>query len=54
MDSERRTAAIRRTVHGPVVPWFLEFAGIRGSGTYEQFRTGRCVYLSWVLRKPVP
>ena len=51
LDNERRTTLIKKTVHKPLVQPFLEFAGAKGSKSYEKFRTGETVYLSFVLQK---
>jgi len=54
-DSDRKQALIRqkaprllRLFHGS----FQQFAGLKGSRTYEDFRSGRAEYLRFVLRKP--
>ena len=51
LDNERKTTLIKKTIHKPLVPSFLEFAGTKGSKIYEKFRSGETVYLSFVLQK---
>lgn len=51
LDSERKTALIRKTVRWPLVKPFLEFAGTEGSKIYEEFKSGETIYLSFVLEK---
>jgi SAM-dependent methyltransferase len=50
-DNERKLAFINRIVPGPFQAAFKDFAGMRGSSVYEGFRTGRLVYLTFVLKK---
>ena len=50
-DNERKAALIDRIVPKPLRPSFNDFAGMRGTTVYEGFRTGRFVYMSFVLRK---
>ncbi len=52
-DSERKQALIRQKAPRWLFRgMFQQFAGIRGSRTYVDFRSGRAEYLSFVLRKP--
>lgn len=53
LDSDRRTALIREGVSRIFRNSFLQFAGVRGSGVHERFRSGGLKYLSFVLQKPV-
>ena len=53
LDNERKTNLIKKTIHKPLVPSFLEFAGTKGSKIYEKFKSGETVYLSFVLQKQV-
>ena len=53
LDSEHKTALIRKTVRWPLVKPFLEFAGIEGSKIYEEFKSGETIYLSFVLQKQI-
>ena len=51
LDNERKTALIKKSVQKPLVKTFLEFAGTKGSNTYEKFKSGESIYLSFVLQK---
>ena len=50
-DNERKVVLINRFVPRPLRPSFNDFAAVRGSSLFEAFRTGRFVYMSFVLRK---
>jgi len=50
-DNERKLDFINRIVPGPFQAAFNDFAGMRGTSVYEGFRTGRLIYMSFVLRK---
>jgi SAM-dependent methyltransferase len=50
-DNDRKLAFINRIVPGPLQAAFNNFAGMRGTSVYEGFRTGRLIYVSFVLRK---
>ena len=49
-DNDRKLALIRRLVPRFLQPSFLDFAAVRGSAVFEAFRTGKLVYMSFVLR----
>jgi ubiquinone/menaquinone biosynthesis C-methylase UbiE len=53
-DNERKAALINRLVPSLLRPSFNDFAGMRGTGVYEGFRSGSLIYMSFVLRKDVP
>lgn len=49
LDSERKVRLIGERVPRLVRPYFRYFAGIRGTGLYEAFRTGRARYWLFAL-----
>ena len=52
-DSDRKQTLIRQKAPRWLFRGsFQQFAGIKGSRAYEDFRSGRAEYLSFVLRKP--
>ena len=51
LDNERKTARIKRIVYKPLIPSFLEFAGTKGSQTYERLKSGKYIYFDFVLQK---
>ena len=51
-DSGRRMAHFRKTVVGPLVKYFQEFAGNEESVIYHKFLDGRTAYFSYLLRAP--
>jgi SAM-dependent methyltransferase len=53
-DSDRKIELIDRLIPSILRPSFLDFAAVRGSALFEAFRSGRLVYMSFVLRKPLP
>jgi SAM-dependent methyltransferase len=54
LDHERRLALIKRYAPQPIRERFGRFAGLRGSPIYEDLRTGRLDYRSFVLQKCDP
>lgn len=50
-DDERKLALIRKFIPRPLRRFFLDFAAVRGSAVYEAFRTGKLVYVSYVMQK---
>ncbi|MFP4011887.1 MAG: class I SAM-dependent methyltransferase [Spirochaetaceae bacterium] len=52
IDDERRKHLMRRKIPRPVLKMFSEFAGVRGSGRYAEFATGKMQYVSYFLHKP--
>jgi len=50
-DNDRKVALIDQMVPKPLRSSFSDFAAVRGSKLFEAFRSGRHVYLSFVLRK---
>lgn len=50
-DNERKLALIDRLVSRPLRRTFSDFAAVRGSPVYEAFRTGKLVYMSYVMQK---
>ncbi len=53
-DSERKKRFVRQKAPRILRGAFQEFAGLRGTRLYEEFRSGRAQYLSLVLRKTSP
>lgn len=51
LDNERKTMLIQKSIPKLLLKSFQEFASVKGSSLYEGFRTGRVVYLSFVLQK---
>jgi ubiquinone/menaquinone biosynthesis C-methylase UbiE len=51
LDNERKLRLIRQKVPKLLSKPFQEFAGIRGTGLYEDLRTGVLEYRSFILRK---
>jgi SAM-dependent methyltransferase len=51
--SDGRATLLRELAPPIVRPLLRQFAGIRGSRVYREFREGRAVYLACVLRKAV-
>jgi ubiquinone/menaquinone biosynthesis C-methylase UbiE len=51
LDSDKKLALIEKTIGKTLLPTFLQFAGIEGSQTYENFRTRRYVYVRYLLKK---
>ena len=51
IDNERRVALIEQKVPPLIKQRFMRFAGIKGTKTYELFRTDALEYRSFVLRK---
>jgi SAM-dependent methyltransferase len=52
-DNDRRLELIQRMVPRFLRPSFLNFAGVRGTAMFEEFQSGRLVYMSFVLQKPM-
>jgi SAM-dependent methyltransferase len=53
-DDERKRRLIKKLVPSILRKTALRFAAVRGTETYEKFLTRRFVYLSYILRKPMP
>lgn len=53
LDNERKMTFIKKSIPKLLLKLFQEFAGVKGSKIYEGFRTGRVIYLSFVLQKRV-
>ena len=51
LDSERKLVLIRRSVPKIVSESFEDFAGIKGTRTYEGFRSEWIAYMSFMLQK---
>ena len=51
LDNERKKALIQKLIPKLLVKSFQEFAGVKGSKIYKDFRTGRIIYQSFVLQK---
>ena len=52
LDSERRLSATRTLVPKSLQRIFAEFAGVKGTETYDRFSSGRLEYIRFALRKP--
>ena len=52
LDDARKKTLIRQSIGKLWSGTFAAFAGVKGSGIYEDFRSGAEVYHSYVLRKP--
>lgn len=50
-DSARKLALIEKSIGKWLLSTIAQFAGIEGSETYENFRTGKYVYLRYLMRK---
>ncbi|MCK4689582.1 MAG: class I SAM-dependent methyltransferase [Candidatus Marinimicrobia bacterium] len=53
LDNKRKMVFIQKLIPRLLLKSFQEFAGVKGSKIYEGFRTGRVIYLSFVLQKCV-
>ena len=51
LDNTRKQHLIGQVFHGPLLKYFQDFAGIRGSGVYQRFWKGENVYLKFVLKR---
>jgi hypothetical protein len=51
LDSERKLRLIRQKAPKILTTLVKEFVGIRGTGLYEDLRTGVLEYRSFILRK---
>lgn len=51
LDNDRKQMLIEKTVRGPLLKYFKEFAGMKNTGVFERFQKGGNVYLRYVLRK---
>lgn len=51
LDDQRRIALIEEKVPKPMVGFFLQFAGAKGSKIYERFCCGETLYQSFELQK---
>jgi ubiquinone/menaquinone biosynthesis C-methylase UbiE len=51
LDDVRKTTLIKQAVFKPLVRTFLEFAGVKGSAMYNEFKNGETVYQSFVFQK---
>ena len=54
LDSDRREASVKKYTPKVLQPQMLDFAGIIGSKTYDNFDSGRATYTRFVARKPAP
>ena len=52
LDHERRLGLIRKAAPSFLIKLGKEFAGTKGSSSYERFRLGATLYQSFVLTKP--
>ena len=50
-DNDRKLDLIHRLIPRILRPSFFDFAAVRGSALFESFRSGKLVYMSFVLRK---
>lgn len=50
--NDRKRETIRRHVPGFLLPWFEDFAGVRGTRVYEALRAGAVEYRRCALQKP--
>jgi SAM-dependent methyltransferase len=50
--NERKRATIRGHIPTYLLPWFEDFAGVRGTRVYEALRTGTVEYWRCILQKP--
>ena len=53
-DNDRKLDLIQRLIPNILRRSFLDFAAVRGSALFEAFRSGKLVYMSFVLQKPRP
>lgn len=53
LDNQRKQDMIQESVHKPLIQLFHEFAGLKGSKIYEDFKSGRVIYQSFVLQKQI-
>jgi SAM-dependent methyltransferase len=51
-DNDRKSALIRKYIPRPLLASFEDFAGMRGSAVYNGFRSGRLVYMVFLLERP--
>jgi ubiquinone/menaquinone biosynthesis C-methylase UbiE len=51
-DNQRKLNLIHRLIPRILRRYFFDFAAVQGSTLFEAFRTGKVVYLSFVLQKP--
>jgi SAM-dependent methyltransferase len=51
LDNDRKLALIRRKAPPLISKRFQQFAGIRGTKTYEAFKSGELIYMSFTLRR---
>jgi SAM-dependent methyltransferase len=51
LDSDRRKASVQKYTPKVLQPQMLDFAGIIGSKTYDNFDSGRATYTRFVARK---
>jgi SAM-dependent methyltransferase len=52
LDNDRKRELIDQLIPRVLRSSFLDFAAVRGSALFEAFRSGKLVYVSFVLRKP--
>ena len=52
LDNDRKLDLIDRLIPRVLRSSFLDFAAVRGSAVFEGFRSGKLVYMSFVLQKP--
>jgi len=51
LDNDKKSAFVKNVVHRALVKPFLEFAGTRGSVTYQKFKNRKIIYQSFVFQK---
>ena len=51
LDNNRKQRLIQQNFRGPLLKYFKDFAGIKGSGVYQRFWKGDNVYLKFVLKR---
>ena len=51
LDSERKSALVKKNVHKALVQSFLEFNATKGTKMYEKLQSRKDIYLSFVLQK---
>lgn len=51
LDNDRKIDLIKKAVYKPLIHTFLEFSGTKNSKIYNEFKSGKTVYLSFILQK---
>jgi len=52
LDNDRKTRFIKKQCPKILIPVINKFSGVAGSRIYEELRTGKTAYYSWLL-KPI-